>query len=272
MRMEGKIAVVTGATGHFGKAITLAYAKEGADLVVVDGEAQKAEDVATEVRAMGRRALAHQVDVTKKAEVERMVERAVSEFGRIDVLVNGTGVSHNQEFLTFKEQDFDHCLDIGLKAFFLTCQTVGKQMAKQGSGKIINLSSIVGRIGSGEAVGWCTTRAGVDSMTRAVAQALGYYGVNVNALVHGGLEMFSYGEEEAAERRRRIPFGRLGKPEDLIGGAIFLATEDSNFITGENLYVDGGYTTAAVTEDQFRPEWARAEHTAKGPRQDRYTR
>ena len=108
-------------------------------------------------------------------------------------------------------------------------------------------------------------------MTRAIAQALGYYGVNVNALVHGGLEMFPYGEAEAAERRRRIPFGRLGKPEDLIGAAVFLATDDSNFVTGENLYVDGGYTTAAATEEQFRPEWARAEHTAKGPRQDRYS-
>jgi NAD(P)-dependent dehydrogenase (short-subunit alcohol dehydrogenase family) len=201
-----------------------------------------------------------------------MVQRTTSEFGRIDVLVNGTGVSHNQQFLTFSEADFDHCLDVGLKAFFLTCQAVGRQMAEQGSGKIINLTSIVGRLGSGEAVGWCTTRSGVDAMTRALGQALGYYGVNVNALAHGGVEEAPYGADEAAERRRRIPLGRMGHPEDLVGPAIFLASDDANFVVGETLYVDGGYTTAAVTEDPFRPEWARAEHTASGPRTDRYAR
>lgn len=271
MRLEDKIAIVTGVGARIGPVVALGYAREGAHIVAVDEEAAKAETVAQQVRALGRKALPLQVDVTKKAQVEKMVERAVSEFGRIDVLFNGTGVSHNQAFLTFKEEDFDHALAVGLKAFFLTCQAVGRQMAKQGGGKIINLSSIVGRLGSGEAVAWCTTRSGVDSMTRALGQALGYHGVHVNCLVHGGMEDIPYAkEEERAERRRRIPFGRLGKAEDLVGGAIFLATEDSNFVTGEQLYVDGGYTTAAVTEDQYRPEWARAEHTANGPRKDKY--
>ena len=272
MRLEENIAMVTGVGGHNGHAIALGFVNEGADIVAVDEDVQKAEEVAAEARAAGRRSLALAVDVTKKDEVEQMVAQAIAEFGRIDILVNATGVSHNQAFLTFDESDFDHCLAVGLKAYFLTCQAVGRQMAEQGRGRIINLSSIVGRLGSGEAAGWCATRAGVDAMTRAIAQGLGYYGINVNALVHGGMEMFSYGTEEAAERRRRIPFGRLGKPEDLVGPAIFLATDDSNFVAGETLYVDGGYTTAAVTEDQFRPEWARAEHTASGPRQDRYVR
>jgi len=272
VRLESKIAIVTGVGGRNGEVIALGFAREGADLVVVDEDGSKAEAVAGKARELGRKALALQVDVTKKAQVTEMVRRATSEFGRIDVLVNGTGVSHNQQFLTFSEADFDHCLDVGLKAFFLTCQAVGRQMAEQGSGKIINLTSIVGRIGSGEAVGWCTTRSGVDAMTRALGQALGYYGVNVNALAHGGVEEAPYGAEEAAERRRRIPLGRMGHPEDLVGPAIFLASDDANFVVGETLYVDGGYTTAAVTEDQFRPEWARAEHTASGPRTDRYAR
>ena len=223
---------------------------------------------------MGRRSLALEVDVTNKAAVEELVRRAVDEFGGIDILFNGTGVSHNQAFLTFKEADFDHAMAVGLKAFFLTCQAVGRQMAEQGrGGKIVNLSSIVGRLGSGEAAAWCTTRSGVDAMTRAIAQALGYYGVNVNCLVHGGMESIPYPHEvERGERRRRIPFGRLGKPEDLVGGAIFLASDESDFVTGEQLYVDGGYTTAAVTEDGYRPEWARATHTADGPRKDKYAR
>ncbi len=114
MRLDGKIALVTGASGLFGKTITLAYSKEGADLAVVDDDAQKADDVAAQVRALGRRALALQVDVTKKTAVEGMVQHVVSEFGQIDVLVNATGTAHNQNFLTFKEEEFDHCLYIGL--------------------------------------------------------------------------------------------------------------------------------------------------------------
>jgi NAD(P)-dependent dehydrogenase (short-subunit alcohol dehydrogenase family) len=273
MRLENRIAVVTGVGGRIAKVVAPAYAREGAHVVAVDEDGSEAEAVAAEVKALGRQSLALQVDVTKKAEVDAMVDRVVSDFGRIDILFNGTGVSHNQAFLTFKEEDFDHAMAVGLKAFFLTCQAVGRQMAKQGSGKIVNLSSIVGRLGSGEAVAWCTTRSGVDSMTRALAQALGYYGVTVNCLVHGGMEDIPYAkEEERGERRRRIPFGRLGKAEDLVGGAIFLACEDSDFVAGEQLYVDGGYTTAAVTEDKYRPEWARAEHTANGPRKDKYAR
>jgi len=272
MRLEGNIAIVTGVSGLNGRAIATGFAAEGADLVAVDEDLQKAEEVAAAARAAGRRALALAVNVTKKGEVEGMVAKAVAEFGRIDILVNATGTAHNQAFLTFDEADFNHCLDVGLKAYFLTCQAVGRQMSEQGSGRIINLSSVVARLGSGEAVGWCATRAGVDAMTRAIAQGLGFYGINVNSLVHGGMEAFAYTAEEAAERRRRIPFGRLGKPEDLVGPAIFLATDDANFVVGETLYVDGGYTTAAVTEEQFRPEWARAEHTNLGPRQDKYVR
>jgi 3-oxoacyl-[acyl-carrier protein] reductase len=272
MRLENRIAIVTGVGGRNGAVIALGFAREGADVVAVDEDGAKSEAVAQQARQSGRKALALQVDVTKKAEVTEMVRRTVAEFGRIDILMNATGVSHNQDFLTFSEADFDHALAVGLKAFFLTSQAVGQQMANQGSGKIINLTSITGRLGSGEAVAWCTTRSGVDAMTRALGQALGYYGVNVNALAHGGVEEAPYGKEEAAERRRRIPLGRLGYPEDLVGPAIFLASEDANFVVGETLYVDGGYTTAAVTEDQFRPEWARTEHTAEGPRTDRYAR
>ena len=271
MRLENKIAIVTGAGSRNGEAVALGFAREGADLVAVDEDGAKAEAVAKGARDAGRRAIGLQVDVTNKAEVVAMVERTVAEFGRIDILANMTGTAHNQAFLTFNEADFDHAIAVGLKAFFLTCQAVGKQMAEQGSGKIINLTSIVGRLGSGEAVAWCTTRSGVDAMTRALGQALGYYGVNVNALAHGGVEEAPYGEAEAAERRRRLPLGRMGHADDLVGPAIFLASDDANFVVGETLYVDGGYTTAAVTEDQFRPEWARAEHTAHGPRTDRYT-
>jgi NAD(P)-dependent dehydrogenase (short-subunit alcohol dehydrogenase family) len=130
-------------------------------------------------------------------------------------------------------------------------------MAKQRSGKIINLSTTDARIGSGESAANSTAYSSIDAMTRAIAQALGFYGVNVNCLVYGPMEYLSINADESGERLRRMPWGRLGKPEDLVGAAIFLATDDSNFVCGESLYVDAGYSNAAVTEDSFRPAWGR---------------
>ncbi|HSF58236.1 MAG TPA: SDR family oxidoreductase, partial [Candidatus Binatia bacterium] len=198
-----------------------------------------------------------QADVTKKSQVEEVVRRAVAEFGRIDVLFNCSGLTQESDFLTLSEEAFNLCIDHGPKAYFLMCQAVGRQMAEQRSGKIINLSTADARIGSGESAGNSAAYSSIDAMTRAIAQALGYYGVNVNSLVCGPMDRVSETAEETGERLRRIPLGRLGKPEDLVGAAIFLATDDANFVAGESLYVDAGYSNAAVTEDRFRPAWAR---------------
>src|SRR5262245_11062721 len=171
--------------------------------------------------------------------------------------------------LTLTEEAFNDCIDHGPKAYFLTCQAVGRQMAEQRSGKIINLSTTHTRIGSGESTGSSAAYSSIDSMTRAIAQALGYYGVNVNCLVCEPMHSFSGTADDRAERLRRIPMGRLGTPEDLVGAAIFLATDDSNFVAGEALYVDGGYSNAAVTEDSFRPVWARPWGEFKVPPRDK---
>jgi 2-dehydro-3-deoxy-D-gluconate 5-dehydrogenase len=225
---------------------------------VVDEEANKAEQLAAQVRSLGRRALPLQFDVTKKSQVEEIVRRTVAEFGRIDVLLNCSGITYESDFLTLTEQAFNKCIDRGPKAYFLASQAVGRQMAERRSGKIINLLTTDARIGSGESTGNSVAYSSIDSMTRAIAQALGYYGVNVNSLVSGPMDSFSGTAAEAGERLRRIPLGRLVKPEDLVGAALFLATDDANFVAGESLYVDAGYANAAVTEDSFRPAWARA--------------
>ncbi len=172
-------------------------------------------------------------------------------------MLNCSGVTHDSDFLNFTEDAFNRCIDRGPKAYFLFAQAVGRQMAEQRSGKIINLSTTDARLGSGESAGNSAAYSSIDSMTRAIAQALGFYGVNVNSLVCGPIANHSGTVEEAGERLRRIPLGRLGKAEDLVGAAIFLATEDSNFVAGESLYVDAGYSNAAVTEDSFRPAWGR---------------
>jgi 3-oxoacyl-[acyl-carrier protein] reductase len=257
MRLKDKILLVTSAQNPCAHAIVTGFACEGADCVIVDSEAGHAEQLAAEARSLGRRALPLQADVTKKSQVEEVVKRAVYEFGRIDVLFNCSGLMQESDFLTLTEEIFNECIDRGPKAYFLACQAVGRQMADQRSGKIINLSTTDGRIGSGESTINSAAYSSIDSMTRAIAQTMGYYGVNVNALVCGPLDSFSASAEERGERLRRIPLGRLCKPEDLVGAAIFLASDDSNFIAGESLYVDAGYSNAAVTEDSFRPVWAR---------------
>jgi NAD(P)-dependent dehydrogenase (short-subunit alcohol dehydrogenase family) len=235
----------------------MGFAREGANCVVIDLDAERAEQLVAEVRSAGRRALALQSDVSKKSQIEDAVQRTMAEFGRIDVLVNCSAVTCDDDFLSFTEEDFNRCIERGPKAYFLVAQAVGRQMAEQRSGKIINLSTTDARIGSGESTGNSTASSSIDAMTRAIAQALGFYGVNANALVYGPMEPFPGSAEEAGERLRRIPLGRLGKPEDLVGAAIFLATDDSNFVSGESLYVDAGYSNAAVTEDGFRPTWGK---------------
>jgi 2-deoxy-D-gluconate 3-dehydrogenase len=257
MRLKDKIVLITSAQNPSAKAIAAGFAREGANGVVLDRDASKAEQLGAEVRSLGRKALTLQVDSTKKSEIEEAVRHTVAEFGRIDILLNCSGITHESDFLSFTEEAFNECIDRGPKAYFLASQAVGRHMAEQGSGKIINLSSTDARIGSGESTGNSAAYSSIESMTRAIAQALGYYGINVNSLVCGPMDNFSRTAEEAGERLRRIPMGRLGKPEDLVGAAIFLATDDSNFVTGESLYVDAGYSNAAVTEDSFRPPWGR---------------
>jgi 3-oxoacyl-[acyl-carrier protein] reductase len=255
--MANRIVLATGVQHPCAHAIILGFAREGANCVVLDEDASKAEELAAQVRSLGERALPLQCDVTKKSQVEEIVRRAVAEFGRIDVLLNCSGLTHEGDFLTLTEQAFNKCIDRGPKAYFLASQAVGRQMAEQRSGKVINLLTTDAHIGSGESTANSAAYSSIDSMTRAIAQALGYYGVNVNSLVSGPMDSFSGSAAEAGERLRRIPLGRLVKPQDLVGAAIFLATDDANFVAGESLYVDAGYANAAVTEDSFRPAWAR---------------
>jgi 3-oxoacyl-[acyl-carrier protein] reductase len=257
MRLQGKIALITSAENPCGRAIAIGFAREGAHCVVLDTDAQRAENLADEVRSLGRRALALQCDVAKKSRVEDIVRRAVAEFGRIDVLLNCSALTRESDFLNLTEETFNESIDRGPKAYFLACQAVGRQMAEQRSGKIINLSSTDARIGSGESTANSAAYSSIDSMTRAIAQALAFYGVNVNSIVAGPMDYLSLTDEEVGERLRRIPLGRLGRPEDLVGAAIFLATDDSNFVAGESLVVDSGYANAAVTEDGFRPPWGK---------------
>jgi NAD(P)-dependent dehydrogenase (short-subunit alcohol dehydrogenase family) len=223
----------------------------------VDFKQADADVAAERVRQRGRRALAIAIDLRERGEVDAMIEQVIDAFARIDILVNTTMASHNQEFLNFKEEDFDDSLNRGIKSYFLTYQAAARQMVKQRYGKIINLSSIVGVLGPGQAASWTADRGAVNGLTRAAAHALGFYGINVNAVARGNTARKPY-SAGVLERLRRLPLGRTETPEDMVEPCVFLASDGASYITGTILYVDGGYTVAGVTDDRYRPEWARA--------------
>ena len=257
MRLEGKKAIITGCNGEFGSAIVPGFAAEGCDVACVDFTQAGADTGAEKVRQRGRQALAVAIDLRKRDEIDAMVDEVIAAFGRIDILINTTMASHNQEFLNFKEEDFDDSLSRGVISYFLTCQAVARQMVKQRYGKIINLSSIVGVLGPGQAASWTADRGAVNGLTRAAAHALGFYGINVNAVARGNTARKPY-SAGVLERVRRLPLGRTETAEDMVEPCIFLASDGASYITGTILYVDGGYTVAGVTDDRHRPEWARA--------------
>ena len=257
MKLQGKIAIVTGCNGEFGSAIVPGFAAEGCDIACVDFKQSDADLAADKVRQTGRRAVAIAIDLRKRTEVDAMVQQAIQTFGRIDILINTTMASHNQEFLNFKEEDFDDSLSRGVKSYFLTCQSAARQMIKQRYGKIINLSSIVGVLGPGQAASWTADRGAVNGLTRAAAHALGFYGINVNAVARGNTARKPY-NPGVLERVRRLPLGRTETPEDMVEPCVFFASDGASYVTGTILYVDGGYTVAGVTDDRYRPEWARA--------------
>jgi 3-oxoacyl-[acyl-carrier protein] reductase len=257
MKLLDKIALITDSSNPCGRAIALGFAREGADCVVLDARAEAAEQLAVELRALGRRAVGFTCDVRSKGQIAATVERVVAQFGRIDILLNCSTSDVGCDFLNVSVEDFNRALDQGPKAYFLFCQAVGRVMAQQRAGKIINLASTDARIGSGESVCTSTAHTSIDALSRAVAQSLGYYGVNANALLCGPMFGGSLTDEERGERLRRMPFGRLAEPEDFVGAAIFLASDDAKFVAGESLCVDAGYANAAVTEDSFRPAWGR---------------
>ncbi len=254
MRLKDKVAVICGASDEFAQAIALGYAREGAKLYLQDFDdaGPRLERTAAAARKSALDVATGLYDITHAEPVAAMTKDILARYGTIDILVNATSGGWHGKFFAAKEADWEKAIDRGLKAYFLTCQAIGKEMARRGSGKIINITSIVGKLGSGGAIPWSAARGGVDAMTAAIAQGLGPYGINCTALARGASDMTPYPVEAKAERLRRLPFGRLGSAADIVGPAIFLASAESGWITGSVIYCDGGYVTAAATDAEHR--------------------
>jgi NAD(P)-dependent dehydrogenase (short-subunit alcohol dehydrogenase family) len=248
MRLADKVIIVTGGAMGIGRAYCLGLAKEGGRVVVADLREQETKKVASEIRGNGGEAMAVAVDVTSPEKTCAMAEAAVSAYGRIDVLVNNAGMYTGIKKRSFAEippEEWDKVMAVNLKGLFLCAQAVYPAMKRQGKGKIINISS--GTIFSGTPffVHYVTSKAGVIGFTRALARELGSDNIAVNAVtpgltLSGPQQRDVLTAEQLADRRRRRCFQRDQFPEDLVGTIIFLASDDSNFITGQTINVDGG--------------------------------
>ncbi len=250
MKLDNKTAIVTGARRGIGRAIALALAKEGANVVVSDISQEDCQRVVTEIKGLGRRGLALKCNVTSGAEVEDMVRRTVAEFGKVDILVNNAGIITFKPFLELTDEDWDNTLNVNLKGQFLCAQAVAKDMVKNKWGHIINIASISSG-GSGIAfpliAHYTASKGGVMALTEALALELTPQGINVNAVCPGAIDTdMAKGVKESGQIERvllRIPKGRLGQPEDIANLVVFLASDDSDYISGAAIVIDGGWLT-----------------------------
>ena len=270
-RVEGKVAIVTGAAAGMGTAHALALAREGADVAAVDicrsqpltrvrgGTAGALDKLVQEIRALGRRAIAITCDVSKADEVEKMVKTVIDEFGKIDILVNNAGVVTFSLLVDLTEEEWEFVMDVNLKGAFFCCKYVVPHMIAQKAGKIVNIGSIDGREGMPGAIHYCCSKAGVHMLTDALSKEVAPYDINVNCVAPGAISrtsmidwLMGYMTPEGGDPReaylgfcqRLSTFGREQTPEDVANAMLFLVSEESRNITGYTIYVDGGHKGA----------------------------
>ena len=245
-----KVAVVTGAGRGIGKAIALALAKQGAAVAVTGTALEDCQSVVQEIAATGGVADGFKMDVTDRAEVERVFNEIVSRFGRVDILVNNAGVYTPKSALELTEEDWDHTLAVNLKGQFLCAQRAAKEMIKQKYGRIINIASIAsGQVGIGiaEGVHYTASKGGVIGMTEALAAEWAVHGILVNAIAPGLIDTPMSRKERLSKEEMqafldvRVPLKRIGKPEEVAVFAVFLASDEASYATGSTFYVDGGW-------------------------------
>ncbi|VEF48437.1 3-oxoacyl-(acyl-carrier-protein) reductase [Bacillus freudenreichii] len=244
MKLEGKVALVTGASRGIGRATALALAEAGANVVVnYAGSTDKANEVVEKIKTLGREAIAYQCNVSDSDAVQAMVKDTIAKFGKLDILVNNAGITRDNLLMRMKENEWDDVIDTNLKGVFLCTKAVTRQMMKQRSGRIINVASIVGVIGNPGQANYVAAKAGVIGLTKSTARELASRGITVNAVAPGLIttDMTDQLTEEQKEAMlQQIPLDRFGQASDIAGTVLFLASDDANYITGQTIHVDGG--------------------------------
>ncbi|MFZ2836957.1 MAG: 3-oxoacyl-[acyl-carrier-protein] reductase [Blautia wexlerae] len=242
--LKNKIALITGAGRGIGRAIAIALAKEGAEVVInYNGSEERAKEVKQTIEENGGKASIYKCNVSDFAACEAMIKDIVKAYGHLDILVNNAGITKDGLIMKMKEEDFDSVLNVNLKGTFNTIRHSARQMLKQRSGKIINISSVSGILGNVGQANYAASKAGVIGLTKTMARELGSRGITVNAIAPGFVdtEMTEVLSEEIRENAcKQIILGRFGKPEDIANTAVFLASDKADYITGQVISVDGG--------------------------------
>jgi NAD(P)-dependent dehydrogenase (short-subunit alcohol dehydrogenase family) len=246
--LSGRIAIVTGGNQGIGFAIARGLATAGATVVIANRRAPEGQKAAESLRAEGLSAVAMPADVSLRSSVAGLVSKTIDDFGKIDVLVTSAGVIVRKPAEEISEEEWDYVMDINLKGVFFCCQLVGRHMIQRKKGKIINISSNVSEVTQPLRSVYAASKAAVSHLTRALAGEWAKYNINVNAIGPGptitplNKKYLEEHPEDLKERLRGIPMGRLGDPSDHVGAAVFLASDASDFVTGQTLLVDGGST------------------------------
>lgn len=247
MKLQNRVALVTGGSGGIGAAICRGLAKEGSDVAVhYFHNARSAQGVAGEIEAEGRRAFAFCADLTKQTDVRRLVADVVERFGRIDILINAMGVIASKEFFDLTAKDIDRMHAINVKAVFLTSQTAARVMREQGGGKIVTLASYSSvLIPNSKAIGYAASKGAVLQLVRGMAKALAPYNIYSNCIMPGtiitGMNRDILADQGVADDIIRVtPLGRLGYPKDVVGAVVYLASDESAWTTGAAIMIDGG--------------------------------
>lgn len=244
MNLEGKAALVTGASRGIGREIALELARQGANVAVnFSGSEAKANEVVDEIKALGREAFAVKCNVSNSEEVAEMIKGTIDSFGKLDILVNNAGITKDNLLMRLKEEEWDDVININLKGVFLCTKAVTRQMMKQRVGRIINIASIVGVSGNPGQANYVAAKAGVIGLTKTTAKELASRNITVNAIAPGFITTDmtdKLPEDVKAEMLKQIPLARLGEPKDIAKITAFLASDDSSYITGQTLHIDGG--------------------------------
>lgn len=247
MRLKDKVAIVTGAARGIGRAIALGFAGEGALVVINDCRSGgQGDEVVEKIRASGGKAIFVQADVSELVEHEKLVSSAVKEFRQLDILVNNAGVEFREPFLESKPQTWERTLGVNLKGAYFLSQRAAKVMSRSGKGKIINIASVHTSVPLRERSIYAISKGGTGMLVKSLALELAEYGITVNGIAPGAIRTEMNRESLADEGKRkklleRIPLGRIGEPEDIAGAAVFLASSESDYVTGTTIYVDGGF-------------------------------